>query len=153
MIKFSLKCREKHEFESWFASNAAFEKLQACGRICCPLCGSSEVEKAMMAPRLRPAGATAEAEERAENGVGIGMHALSAPSSPAEAALRELRRKIQEHSEYVGSDFADEARAIHAGLSPQRSIYGETDVAEAQRLIEEGVPVAPLPFTPTRKTN
>ena len=81
------------------------------------------------------------------------MHALTAPASPAEAALRELKRKIQEHSEYVGRDFAAEARAIHEGAAPERSIYGEANAEEARQLIEDGVPVAPLPFTPTRKTN
>uniref|UniRef100_UPI00262054BB DUF1178 family protein n=1 Tax=uncultured Roseovarius sp. TaxID=293344 RepID=UPI00262054BB len=76
-----------------------------------------------------------------------------AAPSPAEQALAELRRKIEENSDYVGLNFASEARDMHAGLSPGRSIYGEAKADEARKLIEEGVPVAPLPFLPRRKSN
>ena len=65
----------------------------------------------------------------------------------------ELKRKVQENSEYVGSDFATEARKIHDGDAPERSIYGEAEPEEARKLVEDGVPVAPLPFIPSRKTN
>ncbi len=81
------------------------------------------------------------------------MHALAAPASPAEAALKELRRKVQDNSEYVGQKFATEARAIHLGDAPERSIYGEASSEEARKLVDDGVPVAPLPFVPTRKAN
>lgn len=81
------------------------------------------------------------------------LHALTVPASPAEAAINDLKMKIQKHSEYVGSDFAAEARAIHDGDAPERSIYGEAEASEARKLVEDGVPVAPLPFMPTRKTN
>jgi hypothetical protein len=64
-----------------------------------------------------------------------------------------MRRKVEENSEYVGMNFAAEARAIHEGAAPERSIYGETKPDEARALIEDGIPVAPLPFMPARKTN
>ncbi len=154
MIKFSLKCSEEHLFESWFKTGGAYETLRASGMVNCPICGSTEVAKAVMAPNVRPARQSRnQAAGDADVGADQKMHALTAPSSPAEAALSELKQKIQEHSEYVGSDFAREARAIHDGDAPERSIYGETDGEEARRLIEDGVPVAPLPFMPTRKTN
>ena len=78
---------------------------------------------------------------------------LSAPANPAEQALKELRKEIEKSSDYVGRDFAREARAMHSGEAPARSIWGETRGDEAKKLIEEGVPVAPLPFLPTRKSN
>ncbi len=78
---------------------------------------------------------------------------LSKPASAAEQAIAELRRKIEESSDYVGMNFASEARAIHQGEAPERPIYGEAKMDEARALIEEGVPVAPLPFMPNRKTN
>lgn len=81
------------------------------------------------------------------------MHALTAPASKAENALNELKKKIEANSEYVGEGFAAEARAIHDGDAPERSIYGEANGDEARALIDDGVPVAPLPFMPTRKTN
>jgi hypothetical protein len=78
---------------------------------------------------------------------------LAAPQDPREAALAELRRRIEENSEYVGMNFAAEARRIHDGDAPERSIYGEAKPDEAKRLIEDGVPVAPLPFLPKARAN
>ena len=159
MIKFALKCAKNHSFESWFQSGQAYTKLQASGLVGCPVCGETRVQKAIMAPRLAasPRKKTAPgeglAEVTAEKAESCEMHALTAPASPAEAAINELKKKIQKHSEYVGSDFAAEARAIHDGDAPERSIYGEADASEAKKLLDEGVPVAPLPFMPTRKTN
>ncbi len=154
MIKYTLKCRDDHRFDSWFKSAEAFEKLRAAQLLTCPSCGATDVEKAIMAPRIcasRKAAAKPVASNKPAHCTE--MHALTAPSSPAEAAMIELKKKIQEHSEYVGSDFASEARAIHEGDAPERSIYGEANGEEAKKLVEDGVPVAPLPFTPTRKTN
>ena len=157
MIKYALKCANSHEFESWFKSADAFDSLLLQNLVCCPICGESRVEKALMAPRIaashekEPAGAPGAAPQKA--GASNMQHVLTAPSSPAERAMRELREKIQKHSEYVGRDFAREARAIHSGEAPERSIYGEADAREARELVEEGVPVAPLPIIPLRKTN
>lgn len=151
MIKYALECAESHGFESWFQSGDAFERLHRARMVTCPLCGSAEVKKAIMAPRVRPARDVAGATPLSSQPVK--MHALTAPASPAEAAMIELKKKIQQHSEYVGSDFASEARAIHDGDAPERSIYGEANGEEAKQLLEDGVPVAPLPFMPTRKTN
>ena len=70
-----------------------------------------------------------------------------------EKALAAMRREIEASSEYVGKEFASEARRIHGGEAPERAIYGEVRPEEARALVEEGVPVAPLPFTPRRKMN
>lgn len=140
MIRYALRCDKAHEFESWFASSAGYDSLRAGGLVACPACGSTLVDKALMAPQV----ALSETAERPR---------LDQPSSEAEAALAELRRQIEANSEYVGMNFAAEARAIHDGDAPARSIYGETRPEEARKLIEEGVPVAPLPFLPGRKAN
>lgn len=154
MIRYALICSEEHSFESWFQSGTAYEKLTSTGMLTCPSCGSDQVRKAIMSPQVG-ASDKAAAPEAPVNAVAKqdGLHALSAPSSPAEAALAELKKKIQENSEYVGSEFAREARKIHDGDAPERSIYGEAKPEEAKKLIEDGVPVAPLPFVPIRKTN
>lgn len=141
MIRFTLKCRENHDFESWFASDAAFAALSAAGRLNCPLCGSAEVTKSLMAPAVRLSG-----EERA-------TAPLSATQGDMEAALAEMRRQIEANSDYVGVNFVAEARKMHSGEVPERSIHGEARLHEARALIEEGVPIAPLPFIPARKTN
>ena len=148
MIKYSLICAEGHRFDRWFASAGAYETLRASGMVGCAVCGSPQVEKAMMAPTVKPSDTkAAEPPEPAD------PRPLSAPASPAEQALAELRKRIETESDYVGRDFAREARAIHEGEAPRRSIHGEADAQEARSLIEDGVPVAPLPFAPRRKTN
>ncbi|MFT4149866.1 MAG: DUF1178 family protein [Paracoccaceae bacterium] len=138
MIRYALKCPSDHGFESWFQSSEAYEALRRAGHVACPACGSTQVEKALMAPSVR----TDEGERP-----------LSRPAGERERALAELRRQVEANSEYVGMGFAAEARAIHAGDAPERAIYGEARPDEAKALIEEGVPVAPLPFMPVRKAN
>lgn len=78
---------------------------------------------------------------------------LNTPASPAEKALSSLRKHVEQNSDYVGTGFAKEARAMHLGDAPERAIWGEAGKEEAKALIDDGIPIAPLPFTPTRKTN
>lgn len=143
MIRFSLRCQSDHDFESWFQSGEAFDSLNASGHVACPVCGSAKVEKSLMAPSVRPA----------RNAAGPARPDLATPSTDIEKAFAELRHKVEENSEYVGLDFVTEARRIHQGDAPERAIYGEARFDEAKKLIEDGVPVAPLPFLPQRKTN
>jgi hypothetical protein len=145
MIRYALNCSEGHDFESWFQSAEAFDKLHRAGMVSCAVCGGTEVRKSLMAPRIG-AKSTAEAAPEAER-------PLSAPAHPAEQAVAALKKKIEENSEYVGRDFVREARRMHEGEAPERAIYGEARLDEAKKLVEDGVPVAPLPFTPGRKTN
>ena len=140
MIQYTMKCSEDHRFDSWFQSADAFEKLKSAGMIACAVCGSSDVEKAIMAPAVRPARKGAEKP-------------LSQPASPAEQALARMKKHVEANSDYVGDKFAAEARAMHVGDVPERSIYGEARPEEAKALIEDGVPVTPLPFRPNRKAN
>lgn len=142
MIRYALRCRKDHRFDSWFPSAAAWDDQSSRGLVRCPDCGTAEVEKALMAPGLRvsPPGDAAPAP-------------LSTPADDRERRLADLRRAVEGNSEYVGLNFAAEARRIHDGDAPGRAIHGEAKPAEARALIEDGVPVAPLPFIPTRRTN
>lgn len=133
MIRYDLTCDKDHSFDGWFASAAGFDTMLAAGQVACVVCGSAQVAKALMAPAVTPS--------------------LTAPRNTAEQALAALRAKVETESEYVGLNFATEARAIHAGDAPERAIYGEAKFEEAKALIEDGVPVAPLPFMPSRKAN
>lgn len=146
MIRYALKCDGDHQFESWFQSAEAFDTLKGGGHLACPVCGASEIHKAIMAPRVRTTKGAAIAPSSPEK-------PLSAPASPAETAIARIRAKIEAESDYVGLNFASEARAIYEGDAPERSIYGEAKAADAKSLIEDGVPVAPLPFIPNRKAN
>ena len=151
MIQFTLKCDKDHRFDSWFQSASAFDKLQSAGMVACAVCGSTHVEKALMAPsvrdsrRKRPQAPEAPDTPR--------QRPLSAPATTAEQALADLKRHVEKNSEYVGLNFAREARQMHEGSAPERSIYGEAKPEEARKLLEDGVPIAPLPFLPNRKSN
>ena len=130
MIRYALKCREAHAFDSWFRSAGAFDSLRAAGQLSCPECGATEVEKAPMAPRVS-----------------------TRDEGKAEHPLARLRREIETKADYVGTRFAAEARAIHEGDAPNRPIWGEARPSEARALIEDGIPAAPLPFLPKSKAN
>jgi hypothetical protein len=149
MIRYSLRCAVDHGFDSWFAGAEAFTALQTAGQLACPVCGDTDVRKDLMAPAVRPARNLAEAAPVAAQG----RPDLSAPGSDLEERIAALRRQIEENSEYVGMNFAAEARAIHSGEAPGRAIHGEAKPDEARQMIEEGLPVAPLPFLPVRKVN
>lgn len=143
MIRYALRCRNDHRFESWFQSGDAFEKTVSGRLLGCPDCGSTEVTKDLMAPRVRPA-RTAEA---------AAQPMTNAPDPEIASAIRKLRDHVETTSEYVGPSFAREARAMHEGEVPHRPIYGEARPDEAKKLIEDGVPALPLPFIPRQKTN
>ncbi|WP_353342959.1 DUF1178 family protein [Litorivita sp. NS0012-18] len=155
MIRFDLKCAADHRFDSWFQSAAAFDKLLASQMVTCAVCGSTKVEKAVMAPRVRTARSKGAKEvETVEAPAPRPLdRPLSAPASAAEQAVKALRAHIEANSDYVGEDFAKEARAIQNGTAPERPIYGESSLSEAKKLIDEGIEVAPLPFRSDRKTN
>ena len=141
MIRYALKCADGHAFDSWFQSAEAYDTLAARRMVSCVECGSNDVGKALMAPKVAPKGEVIPKGE------------LRGPRSEMEAKLAAFRRKIESEATYVGGRFAAEARAIHESETPDRAIYGEANAKDAKALIEDGVPVAPLPFRPTRKTN
>ncbi|CUH25934.1 hypothetical protein JSE7799_00716 [Jannaschia seosinensis] len=141
MIRYSLKCAKGHAFDSWFQSADAFDTLAARGMVACVECGSTEVEKALMAPKVVPKGEV------------ISRGDLQHPQTEMEAKLAAFRRKIEAEATYVGGRFATEARAIHASETPDRPIYGEANAAEVKGLLEDGIPIAPLPFLPKSKAN
>lgn len=138
VIRYTLTCDQDHHFDSWFQSSDAFDALAKAGHLSCAACGSPSVTRALMAPTVaKPSSGDT----------------LSAPASNEEAAMATLRKHVEENSDYVGSKFAQEARKMHDGDAPERAIYGEASLTDAKKLVEDGVPVAPLPFFPKRKTN
>ena len=142
MIVFDLRCSSNHVFEAWFASSSAFDDQRDRGLVACPLCGVSAVEKAVMAPNVAAKGNRADAPL----------------PDKVKAALKELAAKqaeVLQKSTWVGREFADQARAMHEGETDHAPIYGEASAAEAKSLVDDGVPVAPLPFpvVPPAKQN
>lgn len=145
MIRYSLKCVADHSFDSWFQSAAAFDALAASGHVTCPQCGSAEISKTLMAPAVTPARGAAVTP--------VIDRPLSTPANPQEQALAALRAEVEANSDYVGKGFVAEARKMHEGTVAPRAIHGEAKLEEARKLVEDGVPVMPLPFLPPRKVN
>jgi hypothetical protein len=136
MIVFDLKCSGGHVFEAWFGSSADYESQRERALIACPLCGDSTIDKAVMAPNV-----AAKGNRRAEPATDGKLDAKA-----MIAALAAAQAKMLEGSSYVGLAFADKARAMHLGEEAHAPIHGQASVKEAKALIEEGVPVAPLPL-------
>lgn len=149
MIRYTLKCSNGHSFESWFQSSDAYEKLASSGFLACSECGDGDVRKSLMAPKVTTARKKAKAPAAPEAEV----PAIATPKSDSEKAIAQMKAEVEKNSEYVGMNFASEARAMHDGDTETRAIYGEAKAEDAKALIEDGVPVAPLPFIPKRSTN
>lgn len=174
MIRYTLVCDKHHEFESWFANSAAYDKQAGRGLVTCPLCGSAKVEKALMTPRLGRSDSPTRRETREESHPGSTREShrvQEAPAAqPAEAAsqapspapvammtpqelelrkkLRELRDHLVKNAENVGQRFPEEARKMHYGETEHRSIYGVASAQDAEALHEEGIAFSALPVLP-----
>jgi len=166
MIRYTLSCERGHEFESWFANSAAYDKQAKRGLVTCPLCNSAKVEKAIMAPKIMaPKTAAPKGPARSDIAEPAQPPAPSPAASPAKAPVammsppeRELRAKLKELRDHVtrnatnvGAKFPEEARKIHYGETEHRSIYGEASPEEAKALHEEGIEFHPLPMLPDDK--
>jgi hypothetical protein len=136
VIVFDLRCGADHVFEAWFGSNADWEAQRDGGQVACPLCGDTALQKAAMAPAV-----PAKTNQ--------GRSGAPAELKAALQALAAAQSKALEGSTWVGDAFASQARAMHLGEEAHRTIHGRTTLAEAKTLVEEGVPVAPLPFPVT----
>ncbi len=157
MIRYALVCDKGHEFESWFADSAAYDKQAKRRLVSCPHCGSAKVEKAIMAPRLAgkngkaPIEAPPPAEAPAPAAVPAPVAVLSPQEREVRAKLKELREHLTKNADNVGGKFPEEARKMHYGEIEHRSIYGEATPDEARRLAEEGIEFHPLPILPDDK--
>lgn len=148
MIQFSLKCDHDHRFDSWFKSASAFDALAKAGHVQCVVCGSGKVTKAIMAPRV----STTSSADKNDPAAKPQVSALTKPRTEFEKALTALRKEIETNSDYVGTNFVKEARAMNSGDAPERAIYGEARLDQARSLMEEGIKVIPLPFLPKQST-
>jgi hypothetical protein len=146
MIKYALACEQGHEFESWFPSGDAYDSQVRRGFVSCPICNSTKVEKAIMAPRVARVVAAQPTPEPAPNAQPVAM--LSEKEREIRALLRAVREHVVQNAENVGKGFAEEARKMHYGEIDHRSIYGEATPVEARELLEEGIEVHPMPVVP-----
>jgi hypothetical protein len=136
MIRYRLICENDHEFDGWFRDSATFENQSGSGEVTCPFCGSAKIGKAPMAPSIT--GSTPD---------GASTRMMAAMRHMGEH-LREFREYVTKNADYVGADFAEEARRIHDRETEERGIYGEASKSEVTELTEEGIDVLPLPTLP-----
>ena len=162
MIRYTLKCHRGHEFESWFASSAAYDRQVKRALVTCPVCNSAKVEKTIMAPRLsgtkkEPRNAPPAPPALPERPASVPEPAAApvAMISPQEREfrkkLKELREHLTKNADYVGPKFPDDARKMHYGETEHRSIYGEATPDQAKELDEEGIEFHPLPVLPDER--
>ena len=155
MIHYALICEKGHEFESWFADSAAFDKQIKRKLIACPHCGSAKVDKAIMAPRLatgKKRKAPAEAPVAAPAAPEKAPVAMISPQEQEfRVKLKELREHLTKNADNVGQKFPEEARKMHYGEIEHRSIYGEASPQDAKELAEEGIEFHPLPILPDER--
>jgi hypothetical protein len=162
MIRYTLACESGHSFESWFQNSGTYDKQRKRGLVVCPICNSSKVEKAIMAPRIATARKAADAPAPAAEVKTPAPTEVAPNPAPAPAPVamlppqeRELRKKLRElrdhlvkNADYVGRRFPDEARKMHYGETEHRSIYGEASADQAKELHDEGIEFHPLPVLP-----
>ena len=169
MIHYTVRCSHAHEFDGWFKDSAAFDRLSRRGLVECPTCGDTKVERALMAPAVAtrealpvplPAPAPpAPQVPRQPQGQPQGQPPQAQPSGPMamaggaipdqmRAMLQRMRAEVEKHCDYVGPEFAEEARKIHRGESDKRSIYGETTPEQAEALSEDGIEFSRIPWVP-----
>mgnify|MGYP006270198689 CR=1 FL=1 len=158
MIHYQLYCGQGHEFDGWFANSTAFEDQLERKLVACPFCNDTRVQRALMAPAIgrksnRDPDQTVNAEPASSVPAPAPVTVPEPLPSPQHAMqmmglLQEIRTEIEKTCDYVGEDFAEEARKIHYGETDARGIYGETTLHDAQELMEEGIAIAPLPWLP-----
>jgi hypothetical protein len=155
MIVFDLSCPDGHRFEGWFGSSADYADQHARGLLACPVCGSADVSKAPMAPAVPAKGNTRAEVLPPEAARQLTNTPMPPQVQKALAALAKAQSEALKNSTWVGDKFADETRKMHYGERDEALIHGQATLAEAKALIEEGVPVAPLPFpvAPPEKLN
>ena len=132
MIKYQLKCRCEHEFEGWFPSSKEYTRQKNKGMIQCPMCDSSAVDKAIMAPAVKKSKSRKQPEDYMVMG------------ESAEQILRRLNKKIKKDFQDVGKNFAKEARKAHKGKRDQK-FYGKPTKDETNKLLDEGIDLFAVP--------
>lgn len=154
MIHYQLRCSADHAFDGWFRDSAAFDAQAERGLVECPACGDTRVNRALMAPRIARSRPVLDGKTAAPAVAPVPSAEKPVPDKDAvlpdkvRAALQRLRAEVERNCDYVGPDFAEEARRIHRGEADSRGIYGESTPEQAEALADEGIEVARIPWLP-----
>jgi len=134
MIKYNLKCKNKHEFESWFSDSKEFEKLRSRNMIECIFCKTRSVTKSIMSPRV-----LSKEQEGKHN------HSLK-EIRKIKKDLLKMRKFVEKNFKYVGDHFPREVRNIYYDKSKNKNIYGTATPEETEELKEEGIELTTIPW-------
>ncbi|MDP4590742.1 MAG: DUF1178 family protein [Burkholderiaceae bacterium] len=142
---FDLQCDQGHLFEGWFGSHEDYDNQHARGLITCPICDSAHTQKMLSAPRLNLSHDVPQNPNQLMAKQGQLPDLVTPDMRKIQAQLMTRMREMIQATENVGVRFAQEARAIHEGESPDRAIRGVTTLDERQALAEDGITVVTLP--------
>ena len=141
MIKYNLKCKNKHEFESWFSSSKEFEKLKSKKIIECTLCGTKNVQKSIMSPSVI-------SKKQKEKNIKSMRYIKKIRKD-----LLKMRSFIEKNFKYVGDNLPQEARNIFYDKGKNKNIYGKATFEETEELREEGIELTTIPWIDNKKDN
>lgn len=150
MIHYDLRCSDGHDFDGWYKDSAAFDRLAKRGLLECPHCGDTKVERALMRPAVPKKGNAILPVPVPEPAPAQPQEAMASGPMPPKmrAMLQKMRAEVEKHCDYVGPQFAEEARKMHRGETDKRGIYGETTPEQAESLADEGIEFSRIPWVP-----
>ena len=137
MIKYNLKCENKHEFESWFSDSNEYEKLKKKKLLDCIYCNSKKINKSIMSPMVS---GIKEKENLIKDSSFKNLAQIQ------KNKLLEIRNYIEKNFEYVGKDFTKKVREIYYDKKNKKMIYGTASFKERQELSEEGIDLTNYPL-------
>tara|TARA_B100001027_G_C16181719_1_gene291792 strand:+ start:60 stop:491 length:432 start_codon:yes stop_codon:yes gene_type:complete len=137
MIKYNLLCKKcKLTFDSWFVSSKEYDKLKTKKLVNCHNCGSLRVDKNLMAPKLINKNSSLKDEKK---------NILK--YQKIKKTISEYQKFIKSNFDYVGENFAYEARSIHYNQKKRdKGIYGKASKKDLKELNEEGIETQLIPW-------
>ena len=147
MILYQLQCEKEHRFEAWFRDSQAYDKQSKRKLLACPKCGSAKITKTLMAPRIGKSGGDNQPKSATHAPTGSSFK-LSPEAVELKRKLKEIQSHISKECDYVGRNFAEEARKIHYGEVTPHGIYGEATSEDAKELVDEGIEFSSVPWVP-----
>lgn len=145
MIVYDLSCPDAHSFEGWFSSSGDFETQRESGLLVCPVCESSDIRKAPMAPAVATRRSNQSPAIRRDRQTVVPSE-MPPQMREAFAKLAKAQAKALEKSTWVGGNFAEEVRSQHYGEKDEAPVHGKASIEDAKALVEEGIGIAPILF-------
>ena len=135
MIKYNLKCKNNHEFESWFSNSEEFDKLNKKDLLECIYCSSKKISKSIMSPRILNLNTKKQQ-----------VNLINKDIKNEKDQLLRLRKYNEKNFDYVGKDFSKKVREVYYDKKSKKAIYGTATSKEREELAEEGIDLLSIPW-------